>query len=184
VVSAAGGLLGAALVAIEPHAGAAWPAVLLARFVGAVAVGAAAQWAVLRRLIGGAWRWVAATAAGAALAAVVLVAYLLAQADGGHLPAPGSPGWLAAAAVGGAWIGLVTGLAQWLVLRADARSPDLWLAASIGGWTMLLETVAGAPGVGLVARVAIGAVAYGGVTGLGLVWLFRRRPSGAPAAGA
>jgi hypothetical protein len=78
-------------------------------------------------------------------------------------------GWIVVGALGGA----VTGILQWLVLRAQVSRAGWWVLASTVGWglgmvgTRAFEVLAIFGGL-------VGGAVLGAVTGGALVWLLRQ----------
>ncbi len=88
---------------------------------------------------------------------------------------PGVIGW----ALGGFAIGLLVGLAQWLVLRADVPEARWWILANAVAWAVGWSIIAsvdpeGGTAIGLAYLIgAIGAGVAGVITAAALVWLSR-----------
>lgn len=139
------------------------------------AVTGLAQWLVLRRRLSGAGWWVLATAVGFATFGIAYGA-IYAITGGAVSDAVGF-------AIVFVLVGAAAGTAQWLVLRRYVPRAGWWVPASTAGFATFGVVTAGAfeavsPVVGVaigVALVLLIVLTYGGVTGVTLVWLLRRR---------
>ena len=126
-----------------------------------------AQWLVLRRWISPVGWWVALSIIGFG------VGKALAEAA---LPATTTlPGY----ALTGAIIGVVVGLAQWVVLRRSLASAGWWVPATslawVVGWSAIgiAEHASDWPTITVYVVGGIGAAASGLVTAMTLIWLLR-----------
>jgi hypothetical protein len=86
-----------------------------------------AQWLVLRRFFEGSGWWILATALGSA-AGLSLTNMI-------HRILLGVSGYLVAGSLGGAALGLVVGIAQWMVLRRHLRKASWWVIVTAAGWS-------------------------------------------------
>jgi hypothetical protein len=153
--------------------------------------GAVLAWA-LRQVLPGLSRraWVAATAGGAALAWLLVLApmRLLTQP-----PALTPLFWLAAGVVGLLFL-LSIGGAQWLVLRSHVPRAGWWIVANAIAWPagvavpmLALTAIPDATPLGWRAVVAVVSglgmgLVVGALTGLVLVWLLSGKPEAVPGA--
>ncbi len=158
--------------------------------VGGAALGASlgiAQWLLLRRRASHQGRWVWASVAGGAVGGIgaLLVADIMTAAAGAD--------FITNLVLGGAFLGLSLGTAQWLLLRQRYERAGWWVVASTVGLSLglglgrvggaaLYDVVAGTTGEAL-ARVLATAIfgtlivaGYGAITGVVLVWLQPQRP--------
>ena len=135
------------------------------------------QWLILRRRVTKAGRWVLASTASFAVAGgggygAAAVIFGFSEGMEGFLSSAEFLGWTVIVALGGA----VTGILQWLVLRAQISRAGWWVLASTVGWGLSMAvmgafTVVGAdPALGL----PVGGAVQGAVTGGALVWLLRQ----------
>jgi len=108
----------------------------------------ALQWAVLYQRIHKAWRWAVFSVAGWTFGYVLFV--LLSAL---HLGLPA-----------GMLIGLIVGIAQWLLLRKEVN----W-----AGWWIIISTMAWTTGLNLLPGLLTSGALPGALTGLALVILFR-----------
>ena len=106
------------------------------------------QWLVLQGRLPYAWRWIVATSAG--WIAGYLIAFFLLPQELSFFE--------------GMFIGLTTGIAQWIVLRRELHWAGWWIIFSVIGWTTGLTLL---PGVMLTGTMA------GTLTGLALETLLR-----------
>ena len=127
------------------------------------------QWLMLRKQISGAGWWIAATMLGFGLSIITFVPLEMGIASLKHAVGPDS---LILSFLTGLGLGTVIGTAQWLVLRRHVSGAGWWVLASGLGYA------GGLIGVSLnwneVADLLLGWLAYGGITGLAIVWLLRR----------
>ena len=143
----------------------------LAQAISGATIGTAlglAQWLIIRRRISRSSSWVMVTTVSWAMA---LAAY---EAMGGSLNR----------ILGGATMGAVLGLAQWLVLRRRVSRSSSWiLATTVGlamGWPLglaIYEAVGGAMYESVSGAIsgAMISLVYGVVTGTALLWLLQNR---------
>ncbi len=130
------------------------------------------QWLVMRRHVSRAGRWVLASTAGFAVA--VGGGYGTAVVAFGYSVGVGE----AFVRVGGTVVvalgGVVTGILQWLVLRAQVSRAGWWVLASTVGWGLSMAVmVALGPYLAIFGGLVGGAV-LGAITGGALVWLLRQ----------
>lgn len=156
------------------------------------AIVGAAQWLVLRRVFPSlrAKEWIGATAVGA------IVAWMLARlpsaladwksvaGDVGQ-PAPGLAMILLLSAAAGAALGLILGVAQWVVLRNHVKRAGIWIGANALAWTAgmpLIFLAAGLPsphtsalaiGAFVMITVAVAGAVVGAIEGAFLRLLLR-----------
>lgn len=195
LATVAGGLIGIGIVvlanALDSYLG-RMNTVALLHAVGALqgAVLGFTQWLVLRRYVKHIGWWILSTSIGAVVAwlialkvSLLLILIFFNSAMFVTLSAP----LLQAVFLLGAWVGLVLGIAQWLVLRSHVRSGALWIVANALAWGLgLLVAMIGAslvtPGdVGLkttlvgLATGSTAGVVIGGISGIALFWLLKPR---------
>jgi len=170
---------------MEPTGFALLLTVLLLGALGGTLVGYA-QWLVLRRAVAGlaGSPWILATVGGA------LTTWLLGMLAGGKAGAPPeeSPGLIiTGAALVGAGLGALLGVAQWFVLRRHVRRAGWWVLANALAWAGGMavaffgadavrtgETLAGYALRDAATGLAAG-VLVGGIHGAFLVGLLRRQ---------
>lgn len=167
---------------------------ILGMIIGLAVAGAVvglAQWLVLRGRVNRAGWWIAATAAGVALAGsvggvIVSVQVLLPETD--QLP------YVAVATAGLEWMligGTLPGLLQWLVLRQWVRRAGWWLPGSAFAWAtgiavtgrlvMNLQDSVLRGGFDGLETIVVGMTLTAALTGLLLRWLLQRlRPKAHP----
>lgn len=118
--------------------------------------------------------WIIATTIGAVVAWMLgAIPSTLANANGGSFEEPGLALTLLLSAAAGAALGLILGVAQWIVLRAHIRRASLWIAANAIAWTAgmpLIFLAAGIPephtsAIVIAALVLLSAGAAGAVVG-------------------
>ena len=137
-----------------------WPPISL---VTAGALAGATQSVVLLHRIPRAWRWILATAAGW-LGGMALV--LIAAGTG---------------LFAGLLIGIITGTAQWLLLRREVHWAGWWIVISALAWATSLS-LAPSPESVLLPRVVLSGVMPSLITGIALELLLRnRKPAEVPA---
>lgn len=108
----------------------------------AAGVGASAlQWPILYGRIPKAWRWVVASASAWIAGSILLLITL--PADLGFL-------------MGGAILGAVLGVAQWLILRHEVRWAGWWIVMSIIAWITGLTLIPGILSTGALAGALTG----------------------------
>ncbi len=152
-----------------------WAVIVAGILVGMVF--GAMQWLILRQKIGRLRWWFPASVVGFAVGFPVV--WSIGGSGGGSeyahhaLPHVLDP----SGTLGGAIIGFLVGLAQWLVLRRKLSRAVWWVPASIVGFVLgWLAAVAGpadGPGAHFIGGLAFGAT-LGAITGSVLVWLLRR----------
>lgn len=156
------------------------------------AIVGAAQWLVLRRVIPSlrAKEWIGATAVGAIVAWMLgrlpsaLADWKSVAGDVGQ-PAPSLPMVLLLSAAAGAALGLILGVAQWLVLRRYVPRAGIWIGANALAWTggmPLIFLAAGLPsphtsalaiGAFVMFTVAVAGAVVGAIEGAFLRLLLR-----------
>lgn len=148
------------------------------------------QWLVLRRHIQHAGRWIAATAAGYATLGLLpflagtfqpgwpLWAFTLIINDKFHWLARVVDEWPLASWPAGALtltlLGVVLGIAQWLVLRGRVHRAAWWIPLSAVGWA-LGAVLSARPFAELAVLLSWGAPPI--LTGLAMTWLLWRAPA-------
>jgi hypothetical protein len=121
------------------------------------------EWPIVRALAVYPLRFIAASAAGFA------AGYPLGQTLQAMLVHSWSLNWT------GYWsavatFGLSLGVPQWLIFRRRMRRASLWISFSVIGWML-----SGVAWISFRPADGLDAIAYGVVTGFGLVWLTRTR---------
>jgi hypothetical protein len=132
----------------------------------------AAQWLMLRKQISGAGWWVAVTALGFALPIIMGIVLDTSPVNLGLSDMSD----VAFGAVVGFSLGITVGVAQWLMLRRQMAQAGWWVPASTLGFCGMAAGIgfeSSHPGASF-----LGLIAYGGITGLVMVWLLRRSFSG------
>jgi hypothetical protein len=129
------------------------------------------QWLVLRQRLSDASRWVAASAAGYAVGAVLIYSLL-----SNRLVFRLDPTTLSI--IQSAVSGISLGVMQWLVLRPHAVGAAWWIPASAAGGIVSGAVVRiGAVPFEIAPVAAIGVLSgalFGGITGAALVWMLQR----------
>lgn len=145
---------------------------LVLRAFGMGLLGAAiglAQWLVLRRVLRGVGWWVPATMVGYAALNVAGWIWLLSVEP---------PPWLAGS-TSFVLVGLVLGVAQWLVLRGRVERAGWWIAISVAGWTLALALTRLIILSGLYVEpmdMLSALLVPVAISGAGLVWLLQAHP--------
>ncbi len=154
------------------------------------------QWLVLRRYVASAGWWVPASILGAACGAALGMAaadalgpMFFAMDVSSVRPAPGGLRPLlnmaASAGIAGAGVGLLLGVAQWLVLRRAVAGAGRWIVASALGWPAALAIGAACiTGGGFLAGLLVAGMVGGSVTGGTLARLVGDGPQPATSAAA
>ena len=156
--------------------------------VGPVLIGVG-QWIVIRQHFSRAGSWLIVTPVGFLIGVSfggVLGGFLQDVMDGiASSPAgiaslePGRSALalLVASAIAGAFIGILLGGTQWLVLRRQARQPGLWLLANVGSFAF-------ATALNTIRLIPLGAdgLVVGAFTGLALTRCLRESARAGPAA--
>lgn len=155
-------------------------------YEGAIVGGA--QWLVLRRVLPsvGGKQWIGATVVGAIVAWMLgRIPSALADGNGGAAAEPSLPVILVLSAAAGAVLGVILGVAQWVVLRDHVRHAGMWIGANALAWAVgmpLIFLAAGIPSaqtpalaIGALALVAIGVAGavVGAIEGVFLRLLLR-----------
>ncbi len=138
------------------------PAVMLAGYLGLVVGGTligVLQWLALRKHVKRAFRWLLANLGAVIVVGIVIFGVGMFDVE---------RGWI----VGVSLFGTVAGLFQWMVLRGQVSQAGWWVLASTVGWGL------GMPAGDIVGPPGLGAV-YGVITGATLVWLLRKKATGA-----
>ena len=141
-------------------------------FVDGLVIGSAvgiAQWLVLRRPVSPRGGWVVASIIGFGLGSAMREVLL---------PGVSTVG---ADALSGAIIGLLVGLAQWVVLRHCVSAAGWWIPAIAAAWAIgwtaigVAERSADWPTMAVYLVSGVGAAAAGIVTGVVLIYVLRSR---------
>lgn len=124
------------------------------------AVTGALQWPIVRPVGVRPIRLVVASAVGFA------IGYPLGQAIHGICYFKGGLHWIWAYGAALTMFGLFLGMPQWWIFRRHMRRAYLWILFSVTGWILT-----GVAWINFGGTSGVDAIAYGLVTGLGLVWL-------------
>ena len=126
--------------------------------LGEVGIGAAiglAQWLVLRREVSNAGWWILASTVAWLVGWEIVVAGLVVP--------PGVD--IISSLITGAVVGLLMGVAQWLVLRQWTQYASLWILANVSVWSVSFT--------GIIGGALFTGVMIGAITGLVLDFLLR-----------